>query len=75
MLRYIGIDAKLEKGFRSLEVGGNSMHSWVTVEMDGVKYYFDPFTDNNNADLKETETCYDCFLKTDEEVGYRYVED
>ncbi|MBQ9846616.1 MAG: transglutaminase domain-containing protein [Clostridia bacterium] len=75
MLRYIGIDAKLEKGFRSLEVGGNSMHSWVTVEMDGVKYYFDPFTDNNNADLKETETCYDCFLKTDEEVGYRYIED
>ena len=75
MLRYIGIDAKLEKGFRSLEVGGNSMHSWVTVEMDGVKYYIDPFTDNNNADLQQKETCYDCFLKTDEEVGYRYIED
>lgn len=75
MLRYIGIDAKLEKGFRSLEVGGNSMHSWVTVEMDGVKYYIDPFTDNNNADLQQKETCYDCFLKTDEEVGYRYIQD
>ena len=75
MLRYIGIDAKLKKGFRSLEVGGNSMHSWVIVEIDGVKYYFDPFTDNNNADLNETETSYDCFLKTDEEVGYRYIED
>ncbi len=74
MLRYIGIDAKLEKGFRSLEVGGNSMHSWVTVEMDGVKYYFDPFTDNNNAELKGIDTCYDCFLKTEEEVGYRYIE-
>ena len=75
MLRYLGIDAKLEKGFRSLEVGGNSMHSWVTVEIDGIKYYFDPFTDNNNADLKEIDTSYDCFLKTDEEVGYRYIED
>lgn len=73
MLRYIGIDAKLMKGQRSLETGGNSMHSWVTVDIDGVTYFFDPFTDNNNADLKETATCHDCFMKTEEEVGYRYV--
>ncbi len=73
MLRYIGIDAKYVTGFRSLETGGNSMHAWVTVDIEGITYYFDPFTDQNNADLQGTETCYDCFLKTDEEVGYRYV--
>lgn len=73
MLRYIGIDATLMKGQRYLEAGGNSMHSWVTVYIDGVTYFFDPFTDNNNADLQGTETCHDCFMKTEEEVGYRYT--
>ena len=75
MLKYIGVDAKFVTGFRSLEAGGNSKHAWVTVEIDGVTYYFDPFTDNNNAEIQNAETCYDCFLKTDEEVGYRYIMD
>lgn len=74
MLRYIGIDAKLERGYRSLETGGNSQHSWVTVEIDGIKYYFDPFTDDNNAELQSSDTCHDCFMKTYEEVQCRYVE-
>ena len=74
MLKYIGVDAKFVTGFRSLETGGSSKHAWVTVEIDGVTYYFDPFTDNNNAEIQNAETCYDCFLKTDEEVGYRYIE-
>ncbi len=73
MLKYICIDAKFVTGHRSLEAGGNSMHAWVTVDIDGVTYYFDPFTDNNNAELQNSETCYDCFMKTDEEVEYRYV--
>ena len=69
-------DVKVETMKNVAETFGGVEHRCEFVrEIDGVKYYFDPFTDNNNADLNETETSYDCFLKTDEEVGYRYIED
>ncbi len=75
MLKYIGIDARLIKGYRSLETGSNSKHSWVAVKLGENVYFFDPFTDDNNAALQQKETSHDCFMKTEEELGYRYAFD
>lgn len=57
IMRYVGLDMRLVKGFTHAAAGGYTGHVWTTARIDGLDYVFDPQVEQNIGGT-ETVTQY-----------------
>ena len=74
ILRGIGLDAAVVSGKTKSSAGGYSSHVWVTVNINGVDYLFDPQVDQRIAQRNGNKIQYNRFGKSVRAMGANYTD-